>query len=266
MSEIGRKFEKLRNNKTEKALVGFVTAGDPDLEFSLEIVLTLARAGVDIIELGVPFSDPTADGPVIQRASMRSLRSGTTLRDVIQLARSVKKQTNIPLVLFSYYNPLFRFGAGKLYESLVDAGVDGILVVDLPPEEAHEFLVQWSGNEIDFIRLIAPTTPPERIEAIVRDASGFIYLISKTGVTGSKGLDYDEISSMVQSVKVYTNLPVCVGFGISEPEQVRKISAIADGIVIGSAFVRTIEKFGKSDELLEQLEKQVKAYKQAQHR
>lgn len=264
MSRISELFEKL-GKRHEKALVGFVTAGDPDFDRSLEIVLAMCRSGVDILELGVPFSDPTADGPVIQKASQRALKSGMTLLRVLELASEVRKQSDIPMVLFSYYNPLFKFGASKIYRAAVEAGMDGMLVVDLPPEEAREFLDEWQGNDLDFIRLVAPTTPSARISAIVKDASGFIYLISKTGVTGSEGVDYDEVSRMVRQVKEHTDLPVCVGFGISRPDQVKAISSIADGVVIGSAFVKTIEEgLASGADIPNLIAAQTRKYKEAQ--
>lgn len=264
MSKISERFSYLRR-RGEKALVGFITAGDPDLELSREIILSLCRSGVDILELGVPFSDPTADGPVIQRASQRALKSGISLQKVLDFAASIRLETDIPLVLFSYYNLLFRFGARNIYYAALDAGIDGMLVVDLPHEEAGELLDQWPGDDLDFIRLIAPTTPPKRIEAIVKNASGFVYLISKTGVTGSEGLDYNEISHMVEQVRARTDLPVCVGFGISRPDQVKAISRVADGVVIGSAFVRTVEQ-GLLDgsNITKLIEEQTKSYKEAQ--
>ncbi|SFM84672.1 tryptophan synthase subunit alpha [Thermodesulforhabdus norvegica] len=264
MSRISELFERLKKRK-EKALVGFVTAGDPDFDRSLEIILAMCRSGVDILELGVPFSDPTADGPVIQRASQRALKNGMTLRRVLELAGKIREQSDVPLVLFSYYNPLFKYGAERIYRAAVETGIDGMLVVDLPPEEAREFLDQWPGNDIDFIRLIAPTTPAARISAIVKDASGFIYLISKTGVTGSEGVDYGEVSQMVQQVKERTDLPVCVGFGISRADQVKAISSVADGVVIGSAFVKTIEEgLVSGADIPYLIAEQTRKYKEAQ--
>lgn len=264
MNRISELFDELRK-RGEKALIGFVTAGDPDFDKSREIILALCSSGIDILELGVPFSDPTADGPVIQRASQRALKSGMTLKRVFELAAHIRKHSNIPMILFSYYNPLFRFGADRVYRVALEAGIDGMLVVDLPPEESREFLDEWPGNDLDFIRLIAPTTPAHRIKAIVRDASGFIYLISKTGVTGSEGLDYTEVSQMVQRVKEYTELPVCVGFGISRPDQVTAISRFADGVVIGSAFVKTIEEgLASGADITELISEQTRRYKEAQ--
>ena len=265
MGCITEKFIELKHNR-EKALVGFVVCGDPDIGISREICLHLCKAGVDVLELGVPFSDPTADGPVIQRASQRALKSGTTLNSVFDVASQLKKEVNTPIVLFSYYNPIFKLGVSDFYRRLIDTGIDGVLVVDLPPEESQELTGCWQNGEVDFIRLIAPTTPESRIEKITSDASGFIYLISKTGVTGSEGLDYGEISGMIRKIRKFSDLPVCVGFGISTPEQVKNISAISDGVVIGSAFVKTIElNLENRNVLLEMLLLQVKSYKDAQN-
>ncbi len=263
MNRIQKKFDQLKR-QNQKALIGFIVCGDPDIETSKEIILQICEAGVDIIELGVPFSDPTADGPVIQRAAKRALTHNTSLSSVLKLARELRQKVETPIILFSYYNPLFKFGAERFYREAVNAGIDGLLVVDLPPEESGELIEKWSGNELSFIRLIAPTTPEKRIQKIVNDASGFIYLISKTGITGSEGLDFKEISNMVQKIKKYSDLPVCVGFGVSTEQEVKKIASLSDGVIIGSAIIRTIEKYlDDIDILKEELANQIKSYKKA---
>ncbi len=268
MNRIEKTFLKLKENK-EKALIGFITAGDPSFEKSLEIAKILCQSGVDILELGVPFSDPTADGPVIQRSSMRALKAGMTLEKAFEMAEKIRSELENPIVLFSYYNPLFRYGADKFYRRALEAGIDGVLVVDLPPEESKEFTDGW--QELSIIRLIAPTTPESRMKIILQDASGFVYLISKTGVTGSEellsgkssSLDYEAIERMVYSVKAFTNLPVCVGFGISTPEQASKIGRFADGVVIGSAFEKAIEENINNKDLLQILEEMARELKRS---
>lgn len=281
MNRIEKTFAQLRE-KGEKALIGFITAGDPNIEKSFEIAKTLCTKGVDILELGVAFSDPTADGPVIQRSSMRALRAGMTLEkalDFIRRLRSEKVET--PVIIFSYYNPLFRYGAERFYRNAMNAGADGVLIVDLPPEESDEFTGKWDGwrpgiSPFSFIRLIAPTTPKKRMETILKDASGFVYLISKLGVTGSEEiipssrptsfhdpLDYKAIEQMVLDIKSIRNIPVCVGFGISTPDQVSKIGRISDGVVIGSAFEKTIEENLENPSLLSILDNMVSTFKKA---
>jgi tryptophan synthase alpha chain len=240
MSRIEETFGRLRA-KGEKALVGFITAGDPNPAQSLEIARQMCLSGVDLIELGVPFSDPTADGPVIQRSSSRAIRAGMNLESVLEMVRRIREFSAIPLVLFSYYNPILAYGAEKFYRDAICAGADGALVVDLPPEESDELTGVW-GNGLDFIRLVAPTTPPERMARIVSKASGFIYLVSMTGITGSGGLNREEIALVARNLKDRCkSLPVCIGFGISTPEDAAGVCGFADGIVVGSAFERLIE-------------------------
>jgi len=240
MNRLDKVFTDLKQ-KNEKALVGFVTAGDPGITESLEIILKMCDAGLDILELGIPFSDPTADGPVIQRSSARALDKGTKLKDVLEMTHAIRQKSDVPIILFGYYNPIHAFGIPSFYEAAVNAGADGLLVVDLPPEESDEMTSQWPDNNLSLIRLIAPTTPKERMAQIADTASGFLYLVSKTGVTGSDGLDADNIGSYVKSLRDVSTLPICVGFGISSPDDVAAISKIADGVVIGSAFERLIE-------------------------
>lgn len=237
-NRISKKFSELKN-KREKALVGFVTAGDPSLDRSLEIVRAAIGAGVDVLELGVPFSDPTADGPVIQRASARALAAGSNLPAIFELVRALRRESEVPIVLFSYYNPIHAYGPADFLRNAAAAGTDGLLVVDLPPEEAAEL---GHGSDLCRIRLVAPTTPPERIARIASGAAGFLYLVSKTGVTGSEGIDMSEVREQLSRIRAVSPLPVCVGFGISSPESAAAAAAVADGVVVGSALVRIVEE------------------------
>ncbi|HOE22120.1 MAG TPA: tryptophan synthase subunit alpha [Smithellaceae bacterium] len=241
MGRIGKKFEELRANK-EKALIVYLTAGDPSLAATRELVLGLEKSGADILEIGVPFSDPTADGPVIQAASQRALKAGTTLRGVLELVAEIRRTSQIPIVLFGYFNPIFAYGAEKFAQAAKDAGVDGILVVDLPPEEAGELRIFTDAAGIDFIALVAPTTGRDRLKTIVQDATGFLYYISITGVTGAAAPKVEDISREVGKIRKMTKLPIAVGFGISCADQARAIARIADGVVIGSAVVRRIDE------------------------
>lgn len=262
MTRIEQTFKRLAE-KNEKALVGFVTAGDPDMKTSQAIVTAMCENGVDILELGVPFSDPTADGPVIQRSSARALKGGMHMDGVLEITQGLRRSTEAPIILFSYYNPIMAYGTGRFYEDAKAAGADGVLVVDLPPEESGELTSAWAGDDFSLIRLVAPTTPEDRMQMIARCASGFLYMVSMTGVTGSGGLDATEIEDCVQKLKRATDLPVCVGFGISTPADVAAVSAVADGVVIGSAFERTIEENLENPDLPAIIGKQTAAYKEA---
>jgi tryptophan synthase alpha chain len=263
MNRIAKVFDEMQHTG-EKALVGFVTAGDPTMDVSMDITKAMCEAGLDILELGVPFSDPTADGPVIQRSSARALKSGANLARVLEMARQLRKTFPIPIVLFSYYNPILAYGVERFYTDALAAGVDGLLVVDLPPEESAEMTSAWSGNELALIRLVAPTTPPERMATIAEKASGFLYLVSMTGVTGSAGLNLDEVSGVVRSLRAHSSgMPICVGFGISTPEQVRAVGKLADGVVVGSAFERLIEDHLDDRDLAGRMGKTVQLLKAA---
>lgn len=262
MTRIDNKFKEL-NKKGEKALVGFVTAGDPDVEKSLKITSAMCAAGLDILELGIPFSDPTADGPVIQRSSARALAHQVNLQQVLDMVRRLREETAIPIILFGYYNLILQYRVDKFCSDARSAGADGVLVVDLPPEESADMTNGHRESEFPLIRLIAPTTPAERMRRIAGSAYGFLYVISKTGVTGSEGLDIDDIAARTASVKAVTDLPVCVGFGISTAQDVRSIAALADGVVIGSAFERLIEENLNQSDLAGIVAEQVKVFKQA---
>lgn len=261
MNRLDTQFAELKTKK-EKALVGFVAAGDPTLSASLELITAMCHAGLDILELGIPFSDPTADGPVIQRAAARALKEGASLTYAIEMTATLRERTDIPIILFSYYNPIFAYGLESFYRDSLAAGADGVLIVDLPHEESRELTECWEkGDGFSLIRLMAPTTPKERMKKIAANASGFLYLVSKTGVTGSAGLDTGDVRDHITDLRAVTQLPICVGFGISTPEDAKILAPHADGIVIGSAFERTIEEHLNDTDLVKRLEEQVRNFK-----
>jgi tryptophan synthase alpha chain len=249
MKRIEKKFASLRA-KNEKALVVYLTAGDPSLSITKKLILGLEKAGVDILEIGVPFSDPTADGPVIQAASQRALKSGTTLQGVLDLVAEVRKFSQIPIVLFGYFNPIFAYGVKKFSQAAHAAGVDGVLIVDLPYEEAKELRIYTDAIGIDFISLIAPTTDTKRLGKIAAEATGFLYYISITGITGTAAPKIENIKKEVEKIRKITKLPIVVGFGISKPQQAREIARFADGVVIGSAVVRLIDENKSNRDLI----------------
>jgi tryptophan synthase alpha chain len=240
-SRISRRFAQLRASG-EMGLVAYITAGDPSLSATLQFVLALAEAGADVIELGVPFSDPLADGPTIQRASERALLAGTALQDVLNLVRDIRKSSEVALVLFGYYNPILQMGIEKFAAAAAAAGADGVLVTDLTPEEADDYLRVMRGHGLDTIFLAAPTSDDERLEKISAASSGFLYLISRTGVTGAKKALPDDLPALLRRTRQFTNLPVAVGFGISLPGHVSVLGGLADAAVVGSALVSEIEK------------------------
>jgi tryptophan synthase alpha chain len=245
-TRISRRFAELRRTG-EMGLVAYITAGDPSLEATEKLVIALAEAGADVIELGVPFSDPIADGPVIQRASERALRSGTTLAGVLALVKSLRAKSDVPLVLFSYFNPVLQMGLEKFAEAAKVAGADGVLITDLTPEEAGEYRAAMSAHGLDTIFLAAPTSPDERLARIAEASSGFLYLISRTGVTGPKDQLADELPSLARRVRRVTQLPIAIGFGISLPGHVSLLGGLADAAVVGSALVEEIERAGSVD-------------------
>jgi tryptophan synthase alpha chain len=224
------------------ALVAYVTCGDPDLVTTREVVLAAIAAGADVIELGVPFSDPVADGPVIQRASQRAIRQGTTLKQVLQLAANVRKESQAGLIIFSYLNPVMRMGLSNFGPAVREAGVDGVLLTDLPGEEAYEYVREMRKNNLDTIFLAAPTSTDERLREIARLSTGFVYAVSRTGITGAQKQLADDAQALVQRLRKYTKLPIAVGFGISTPEQFAAVAEFADAAVIGSGIVETIER------------------------
>jgi tryptophan synthase alpha chain len=241
MSRIGTRFGELRKSG-ESALIPFVTAGDPNLATTLKILQALDENGADCIELGIPFSDPTADGPTIQRSSERALKNGLSMPRIFRLVRKFRRTSEIPVVLFGYFNPFFRYGLEKFCRAAAHAGVDGILCVDLPPEESTE-LKRWTDTEgLDLIFLLSPTSGPDRLREVASQGQGFIYYVSVTGVTGVRRKLDDHLRTQVARVRRATALPVGVGFGISTPRQAAWIAGFADAAVVGSALVERIEK------------------------
>lgn len=249
MSNLRKMFEELKS-KDDKALVTYITAGDPDLETTRKLLFTLSDSGADVIEIGVPFSDPMADGPTIQRASLRSLENGTNLKSILDMVADIRSEIKVPLILFGYYNPIFSFGLRDFAKGAKDAGIDGLIIVDMPPEESKEIRRYTDKKEIDFINLISPVTDGERLEEIVADATGFLYYVSVTGVTGARKTLPEEIGNRIAEIKKLTGLPVVVGFGISDPETARSLGRVSDGVVVGSALVNIIEKHGDNEEVL----------------
>lgn len=250
MNRLSRAFLSAKERGTP-ALVPFVTAGDPDLSRTVDLIMTISEAGADVIELGVPFSDPMADGPVIQAASERSLSLGTTLKDVLQIVRKVRETNETPIVLMGYYNPIFAYGNERFARDAVEAGVDALLLVDLPPEEAQELRCYTDPLDLPMITLIAPTTPSERRCHLAASAQGYLYYVSMTGVTGTARIDTSAIRSEVESLMALSPVPVAVGFGISTPDDAAAVGAFADAVVVGSALVKLIDQNRQSPEFLE---------------
>jgi tryptophan synthase alpha chain len=236
-------FDRLRA-ENRAGLIAYVTAGDPSPARTPAIVEALERGGADLIELGVPFSDPIADGPVIQRGAERALKAGTTVAGVLDIARQIRRRSQIPLLLFSYLNPLLRYGFDRLAKDAVEAGVDGVLLTDLSVEEAERHVELLRSASLDTVFLAAPTSPPARLRLVARYSTGFVYLVSRTGVTGVQSAVSDSVAPLVAAMRVHTQSPVAVGFGISTPEQAAQVARLADAVVIGSAFVRLIEQHG----------------------
>jgi tryptophan synthase alpha chain len=249
MGRIEAKFADLKRGG-RRALIPFITAGDPDLRTTELLLAELARAGADLIEIGVPFSDPVADGPVIQRASERALRNGVTLPALLDCLAASRRRIEIPIVLFSYFNPLLQFGLERLASEARTAGVDGILVTDLVPEEANDWETILQANAIDPIFLVAPTTSGARLKRITARARGFIYAISRTGVTGARQEMTGAAEALVRRVRDCTDLPVAVGFGVTTAQHVRDVWRYADAAVVGSAIVQEIERCGSNDEVV----------------
>ncbi len=245
MSRIQQRFEKLKD-ENRAAFVSFVMGGDPNPTASLKLLKSLPAAGVDVIEIGMPFTDPMADGPAIQLAGQRALSSGQTMAKTLKLVTDFRKDdAETPIVLMGYYNPIFSYGVDAFLKAANDAGVDGLIVVDLPPEEDAELCIPAREAGLDFIRLATPTTDDKRLEKVLTNTSGFVYYVSVNGITGVKSAEADEIDSAVARIKAKTDLPVVVGFGVKTPEQAAAIAIKADGVVVGSAIVDMIA--GKLD-------------------
>lgn len=249
MSRIAATFEALKRSD-EKGFIPFITAGDPDLATTHDLILELARVGASVIELGVPFSDPMADGPVIQRASERALRHGFGLAEILDVVRAVRSHSQVPIVLFSYFNPLLQFGLEKLAREAEHAEIDGILVTDLIPEEAGRFSAMLRAHDIDLIFLAAPTSTDARLQMIAERASGFVYAVSRAGVTGAREKMSAEAEKLVTRLRGFSNLPVAVGFGISRREHVQDVWRYADAAVVGSAIVQMIEQHASKADIV----------------
>ena len=248
MTRIGKKFAELKHQQ-RKALVTFITAGDPDLALTERLIPAMAEAGADVIELGVPFSDPMADGPTIQLSSERALAGGTTLAAILAMVKRVRQVCQVPILLMGYYNPVHAFGPERFCSEAAAAGVDGVLLVDLPPEEAGDFSRLANAAQVDLISLLTPTSDASRIDKVKKVGRGFIYYVSVAGVTGARTTVADDIGTMVEKIRARASLPVAVGFGISTPEQAATVAGVADGVVVGSALVKLFEQHA-GDELV----------------
>jgi tryptophan synthase alpha chain len=260
-NRIRKRFKQLAATG-DKALVTFITAGDPDLSVTARLLPLMAEAGADIIELGIPFSDPMADGPTIQRSSERALAAGTTLEQVLQLVTTARKQTDVPIVLMGYSNPVYCYGWQRFAQDAVAAGVDGLLLVDLPPEESGELLPAARAAGLDLISLLTPTSGPDRIKTASRHGSGFIYYVTVTGVTGARQTVSGSLADELKAVRAGVTLPVAAGFGIATPEQARQVASLADGVVVGSAIVKLFEQF-QGDDLQREVTTLIRSLKQA---
>lgn len=261
-TRISRRFAELEASG-ELGIVAYVTAGDPSLDATHKFVLALADAGADVIELGVPFSDPLADGPTIQRASERALKAGATLHGVLDLVRRIRQTSQIPLVLFTYFNPVLQMGPEKFASAAAQAGADGVLVTDLTPEESEDYRRIIHARNLDTIFLAAPTSTDERLQKISACSSGFLYVISRTGVTGAKDALPDDLPGLLRRVHTFTQLPIAVGFGISLPGHVSVLGGLANAAVVGSALVAEIEKAPNNDAAAAALAEKVRSLKQA---
>jgi tryptophan synthase alpha chain len=257
VSRIDAAFRDLRR-EGRTGLVTYVTAGDPDLERSRDILIRLARAGADILEVGVPFSDPLADGPVIQRATERAIAAGATLVKVLGIVSDVRSLVNVPIVIFSYANPILRMGLGEFTSRARQAGVDGVLMLDVPPEESEDFRAAFSRARIDTIFLLSPTTSAHRIRRAAALGTGFLYGISRLGVTGVRDDVADSARELAERVRQETGMPLALGFGFSRPEHVRAVAEYADAAVVGSALVKVIAEHGQSPRLLDEVERYIR--------
>lgn len=252
MSRIAEAFSRLKKEE-RRGFIPFITAGDPDLRTTRELLVELARVGATVIELGVPFSDPMADGPVIQRASERALRHGFGIGEILETVAEARKEMDVPVVLFSYFNPLLQFGLDRLCREAESAGLDGVLVTDLAPEEASEFSAKLSACGLDMIFLVAPTSTDTRLRMVAERASGFIYAVSRAGVTGARANVSLDAARLVARVREVSDLPVAIGFGISNAEQVAEVWRYADAAVVGSAIVAEIERLKGVDDTVERV-------------
>jgi tryptophan synthase alpha chain len=245
ISRISRTFNQLRK-EGKKAFIPYIMAGDPSLEMTRDIVLLFEKCGADIVELGVPFSDPLADGPTIQQAAERARMNGVTLREVIEFVREIRRETDIPLILMTYYNPVFIYGLENFVRNAVEAGVDGVIIPDLPPEEGTDLLRISRENPLDIIFLLAPTSTIKRIKTVAKKAGGFIYYVSVTGITGGHLMLDGSIEDSIRRIRQQTTKPVAVGFGISTPEEAAEVARISDGVIVGSAIIKQLHNSYKN--------------------
>lgn len=260
MSRIDSTFKILRS-RGEAALIPYIMAGDPNLEKTGDLVIEMAAQGADIIELGVPFSDPIADGPTIQKASERALKGSVSLLKILLLVANLRRQTQVPIVLMTYYNPILKFGQERFIEEAVTSGVDGVIIPDLPPEEGKAFISYSKRFGLNIILLLAPTSTKERIRRISLASSGFIYYVSITGITGARLDDMEEVERKIAEIKGYTSKPISVGFGIASQEQAAKVAMFAEGVVVGSAIVRKIGEIGDDPILIKRVGEFVQSLK-----
>jgi tryptophan synthase alpha chain len=261
-SRLDRTFTKLRQ-RAEKALIAYVMAGDPSLQDTEQLVVELEQAGADIIELGVPFSDPIADGPVIQQAAERALRSGTSLRTILPMVTRLRARTQIPLVLMVYYNNIHAFGPERFCHEAAQAGIDGLIIPDMPPDEASPLKGPAAAAGLQLIFLLAPTSTAERRTFVARQSQGFVYYVSLTGITGAKLLSMADVGKNVEKIRKVTHLPVAVGFGVATPEDAAKVAAIADGVIVGSAIVKLIAAHQQKPEMVKHVGEFVRSLKNA---
>ena len=261
-SKLDRTFAQLRQ-KGEKALITYVMAGDPSLRETEQLVVELEQAGADIIELGVPFSDPIADGPVIQQAAERALRSGTSLRAILSMVTGLRARTQIPLVLMAYYNSIHAFGPERFCQEAAKAGVDGLILPDMPPDEAGPLKGPAAAAGLPLIYLLAPTSTAERRTFVARQSQGFVYYVSLTGITGAKLPNLADVSKNVEKIRKVTRVPVAVGFGVATPEDAAKVAAIADGVIVGSAIVKQIAAHRQKPEMVKHVAEFVRSLKNA---
>ncbi len=255
-SKINTTFKELRS-RGKKAFIPYIMAGDPSLKTTQELILLLEEWGADIIELGVPFTDPLADGPTIQRAAERALTKKVTLKKVIKTVGNVRNKTDIPIVLMTYLNPVFKYGIDEFINDSTKAGVDGVIIPDLPPDEEKEFIGDSKKGGIDTIFLLAPTSTDERIKLVAKVSSGFIYYVSITGITGSKILFNKNLKNMIKKIRGFSDKPVAVGFGVKTPEEAREASRLADGVVVGTSIVKIVSERGTN------IEKYIKSLRKA---
>jgi tryptophan synthase alpha chain len=252
VGRIEKAFTNLQH-QARKGFIPFISAGDPDLATTAQILIELAAAGATVIELGVPFSDPMADGPVIQRASERALKNSFGLHDLLAMVARARQQIDTPIILFSYFNPLLQFGVKRLAQTAKDSGIDGVLVTDMTPEESGEFESELRARDLDMIFLVAPTSTDERLRLVAEHARGFVYAVSRAGVTGTRETVSTEAEKLVTRMRRFTSLPIAVGFGISSVEQVRDVHRYADAVVVGSAIVAEMERLGGVPDLAQRI-------------